>query len=190
MFAAAFPEDEEPVTFDNMAVAIGAFQRGLTTPSRFDDYLAGDDEALTTIELEGLISFLDAGCASCHSGAYIGGDSYRKIGLVNPWIDKTEVTDVGRFGVTGAEGDKQVFKVPSLRNVSHTAPYFHDGTVASLNEAVRLMAEHQLGIELSNEQVISIIAFLNALDGEIDQAYITMPELPASSDTTPAPDPT
>ena len=97
---------------------------------------------------------------------------------------------MGRFAVTGAEGDKQVFKVPSLRNVSHTAPYFHDGTVASLNEAVRLMAQHQLGIELSNEQVISIIAFLNALDGEIDQAYITMPELPASSDTTPAPDPT
>jgi cytochrome c peroxidase len=190
MFMAAFPEDEEPITFNNMASAIGAFERGLTTPSRFDDYLAGDDEALTKTELNGLTAFLDTGCASCHSGAYVGGAIYQKLGIAKPWLDPQDATDLGRFEVTGEEADKQFFKVPSLRNISHTAPYFHDGSVASLNEAVRLMAEYQLGIEISNEQVISIIAFLNALDGEVDAAYVAMPELPESSDTTPAPDPT
>ncbi|MGI9291032.1 MAG: cytochrome-c peroxidase [Gammaproteobacteria bacterium] len=190
MFAAAFPEDEQPVTFANTASAIGAFERGLTTPSRFDDYLAGDDEALSEIELEGLITFLDVGCATCHSGAYVGGSTYQKIGLVKAWVDKEDVTDLGRFDITGDEADKQVFKVPSLRNISHTAPYFHDGSVSSLNEAVRLMGEYQLGVELSNEQVISIIAFLNALDGRIDEAYVAIPELPESSESTPPPDPT
>jgi cytochrome c peroxidase len=190
MFVAAFPEDEEPINFANMAAAIGAFERGLTTPSRFDDYLAGDDEALTKNELEGLTAFLDTGCASCHAGAYVGGSMYQKLGLVKPWVDQTEATDLGRFDVTGDESDKQFFKVPSLRNISHTAPYFHDGSVGSLNEAVRLMAEYQLGRELTNEQVIWIIAFLNSLDGEIDAAYVAMPELPESSDSTPAPDPT
>lgn len=186
MFTAAFPEDEDPITFNNMASAIGAFERGLVTRSRFDDYLAGDDEALTKNEIEGLNAFLDAGCTSCHSGAYVGGSMYQKLGVVQPWLG-TE--DLGRFDVTGEDADRQVFKVPSLRNVSHTGPYFHDGSVGSLNEAVRLMARHQLGLEMSNEQVISIIAFLNSLDGEIDQAYIAMPELPESSDATPAPDP-
>ena len=186
MFAAAFPDKEQPITYGNTAKAIGAFERGLVTRSRFDDYLAGDDEALTVIEKEGLGAFLDAGCGSCHSGAYVGGSQYAKLGVVKPWLG-TE--DLGRFEVTGKQDDRQVFKVPSLRNVSHTGPYFHDGSVSSLNEAVRLMSDHQLGVELTNEQVISIIAFLNSLDGEIDPAYITMPELPESSDTTPAPDP-
>ncbi len=187
MFTAAFPETDEPITYNNMAIAIGAFERGLVTRSRFDDYLAGDDEALTTIEKVGLNAFMDNGCVSCHSGAYVGGSMYQKLGVVKPWLG-TE--DLGRFEITGEDADRQVFKVPSLRNVSHTGPYFHDGSVGSLNEAVRLMAEHQLGLELSNEQVISIIAFLNSLDGEVDQAYIATPELPKSSDTTPAPDPT
>lgn len=186
LFAAAFPEDEEPVSFDNMARAIGAFERGLVTPSEFDDYLAGDDAALSKTEVAGLIAFLDAGCGTCHSGPYVGGAMYQKLGLVKPW-DRD--ADQGRFDVTGVEADRQFFKVPSLRNIAETSPYFHDGSVKSLNDAVRLMADHQLGIPVTNEQVISIIAFLNALTGEVDPAYIAKPVLPESSESTPVPDP-
>lgn len=187
LFAAAFPEDEQAVTYDNMARAIGAFERGLVTPSRFDDYLAGDDAALTEIERDGLVAFMDAGCGTCHAGPYVGGAIYQKLGLVKAWESDE---DQGRFDITGNEADRQFFKVPSLRNVAETGPYFHNGSVASLNEAVRLMADHQLGIPVTNEQVVSIIAFLNALTGEIDPAYIALPELPESGENTPAPDPT
>jgi cytochrome c peroxidase len=187
LFAAAFPDEEQPVTYDNMAKAIGAFERGLVAPSGFDNYLAGDDGALNELEVAGLIAFLDAGCGTCHSGAYVGGGMYQKLGLVIPWGDDT---DQGRFDVTAEEADRQVFKVPSLRNIAETGPYFHNGSVGSLNEAVRLMADHQLGIPVTNEQVISIIAFLNSLTGDIDPAYVAMPELPESGENTPAPDPT
>ena len=187
LFAAAFPDDEEPISYDNMAKAIGAFERGLVTPSGFDDYLAGDDSALNELEIAGLTAFLDAGCGTCHAGPYVGGAIYQKLGLVKPW---ERDADQGRFDVTGVEADRQLFKVPSLRNIAQTSPYFHDGSVASLNEAVRLMADHQLGIPVTNEQVISIIAFLNALTGNIDPAYIAMPELPESSQSTPLADPT
>jgi cytochrome c peroxidase len=187
LFAAAFPDEENPVIFDNMAKAIGAFERGLVTPTGFDDYLAGDEAGLSQHEKEGLTAFLDAGCATCHSGPYIGGGMYQKIGLVQPWGNDT---DQGRYDVTGEDADRQVFKVPSLRNIAETGPYFHDGSVKTLNEAVRLMAEHQLGIPVTNEQVIAIISFLNSLTGDIDPAYIAMPDLPESSPSTPAPDPT
>ena len=187
LFAAAFAESEDPITYDHMAKAIGAFERGLVTYSRFDDYLAGDDAALNKVEQAGLVAFMDAGCITCHTGVYVGGGMYKKLGLVQPWGNDA---DQGRYDVTGEDSDRQVFKVPSLRNISHTGPYFHDGSVSSLNEAVRLMAEHQLGLPVSNEQVISIIAFLNSLEGSIDEDYIAIPELPASGETTPAPDPT
>lgn len=186
LFSIAFAEDQDPVTFDNMAKAIGAFERGLVTPSRFDAYLAGDDDALNATEQAGLTAFLDAGCGTCHAGQYIGGGMYQKLGMVKPW-DKD--ADQGRFDVTGAETDRQVFKVPSLRNIAGTGPYFHTGSVATLEEAVRLMADHQLGIAVNDAQVRSIMDFLTALNGEIDAAYIARPELPASSATTPAPDP-
>jgi cytochrome c peroxidase len=186
LFAAAFPETEDPITFNNMAQAIGAFERELVTRSRFDDYLAGDDTALNEVEQAGVIAFIDAGCSTCHSGPYVGGSMYQKLGLVQPWAD---ISDLGRYEITGDAADKQVFKVPSLRNVSQTGPYFHDGSVASLNEAVRLMAEYQLGIPVTNEQVISIIAFLNSLDGRIDEDFIMMPELPESGEVAPEPEP-
>jgi cytochrome c peroxidase len=187
LFAAAFPETEDAITFNNMAQAIGAFERELVTRSRFDDYLAGDDGALNEVEQAGVIAFIDAGCSSCHSGPYVGGSMYQKLGLVQPWVD---TSDLGRYEVTENDADKQVFKVPSLRNVSQTGPYFHDGSVASLNEAVRLMATHQLGIPVTNEQVISIIAFLNSLDGSIDEDFIMMPELPESGEVVlPEPEP-
>ena len=185
LFAAAFPETEDAISFNNMAQAIGAFERELVTRSRFDDYLAGDDAALNEVEQAGVIAFIDAGCSTCHSGPYVGGLMYQKLGLVKPWAD---ISDLGRYEVTANDADKQVFKVPSLRNVSQTGPYFHDGSVGSLNEAVRLMASHQLGIELTNEQVISIIAFLNSLDGSIDEDFIMMPELPESGEVVPEPE--
>jgi len=186
LFSVAFADDKDPVTFDNMAKAIGAFERGLVTPSRFDDYLAGDDGALSETELAGLTVFLDTGCGTCHSGQYLGGGMYQKLGLVKAW-DKD--ADQGRFDVTGEEADRQVFKVPSLRNIAETGPYFHTGSVTMLDEAVSLMADHQLGIAVTDTQVRSIVAFLASLTGEIDEVYIARPELPASSATTPAPDP-
>lgn len=186
LFSVAFTDERDPVTFDNMAKAIGAFERGLVTPSRFDRYLAGDDAALSGAEKAGLTEYFDAGCGGCHAGAYVGGGMYQKLGLAKPW-DKD--TDQGRFDVTGSETDRQVFKVPSLRNIVETGPYFHNGSVATLDEAVRLMAEHQIGIVLDDAQVDSILTFLAALSGEIDARYIARPELPESSAATPAPDP-
>jgi cytochrome c peroxidase len=185
-FAVTFSDEKDPVTFNNMAKAIGAFERGLVTPSRFDTYLAGDDAALSETEKAGLKAFLDTGCSNCHSGQYLGGGMYQKLGVVKSW-DKD--TDQGRFDVTGQEADRQVFKVPSLRNIAETGPYFHNGSIEKLDEAVRLMADHQLGIVVEDAQVSSIVAFLESLSGEIDTAYIARPELPESSATTPAPDP-
>jgi len=186
LFSVAFAEDRDPVTFDNMARAIGAFERGLVTPSRFDEYLAGNDAALSGEEKAGLTAFLDAGCGGCHSGAYVGGGMYQKLGLLKSW-DKD--ADQGRFDVTGDEADRQVFKVPSLRNIAETGPYFHNGSVATLDEAVRLMAEHQTGVAVDDAQVDSILVFLAALSGKVDTGYSARPELPESSAMTPAPDP-
>ena len=184
-FAAAFPEAAEPVTFDNMARAIGAFERRLVTPGRFDDFLAGSDDALTEGELEGLQTFVDTGCVTCHMGPTVGGTMFQKLGLVKPY----DTQDMGRFEVTGRESDRKVFKVPSLRNVAETGPYFHDGSIASLEHAVSLMAEHQLGKTLSPSRNASIRAFLGALTGTPDGAYIAKPALPPSGPDTPAPDP-
>lgn len=175
MFRAAFPQDKDPVTFDNMAKAIAAFERKLVTPSRWDRYLRGDKTALTAAEQEGFRQFVNAGCASCHSGAYVGGAMYQKVGLVKPWPN---TSDPGRFRVTKKETDKMMFKVPSLRNIAKTGPYFHDGSVTSLEEAVRLMAEHQTGKKLEPAAVKSIVAWLNALTGEIPTEYIAKPTLP------------
>jgi cytochrome c peroxidase len=186
LFAAAFPGEDDPITYDNIAAAIGAFERRLITADRFDAFVSGRDEALSDAELAGLQQFMDAGCITCHIGPTIGGTMYRKIGLVNPY----ETDDTGRFKVTGEEVDKYVFKVPSLRNVAETGPYFHDGSVTTLAEAIRLMGHHQLGIELTDEQIAQIETFLGALSGTVDPAYIEPPDLPESGPDTPAPDPT
>ena len=124
-------------------------------------------------------------CVTCHQGPALGGGMFQKLGLVKPY--GTE--DPGRFGVTGKESDRGVFKVPSLRNVAQTAPYFHDGSIATLDEAIRIMAEHQLGASLTPEQVSSIRTFLKTLTGRIDPVYTAMPKLPESGPETPAPDP-
>ncbi len=186
LFSTVYPDEKAPITFDNMAKAIGAFERGLVTPSRFDQYLDGEDDALTEPEKAGLVLFIETGCGNCHSGQYLGGGMYQKLGWTKSW-DKD--TDQGRFDVTGKKADRQVFKVPSLRNIAETGPYFHNGSIDTLDEAVSLMAEHQLGSTLDDEQVDTIVTFLKALTGEINLSYIARPKLPASSATTPAPDP-
>ncbi len=183
-FAEAFPDDTKPVTFDNMANAIAAFERKLVTPSRWDKFLSGDDAALTEAEKKGFDTFYEKGCFSCHNGELVGGNSFQKIGAKIPY----ETTDLGRFDKTKNEADKFFFKVPSLRNVAKTAPYFHDGKVKSLGEAISLMGKHQLGLDLSKDDVASIATFLEALTGEVNADLARAPELPKSSKTTPKPD--
>lgn len=185
-FKKAYPKEETPISLKNAGRAIGAFERGLTTPSRFDKFLGGDKGALTDAERQGLADFIDTGCTTCHVGQLLGGDRYQKLGLVKPWPNQT---DQGRFKVTNKEDEKMFFKVPTLRNVEKTPPYFHDGSAASLDEAVRLMASHQLGRDLPADKVTSIVTFLKSLTGEVPAAYIKQPELPKSTPKTPKPDP-
>lgn len=158
-FKAAFPDAKEAVTYDNMAEAIAAFERTLVTHDRFDDFLKGSDTALNAIELKGLNEFLTLGCTTCHYGPVIGGQVYQKIGLVNPY----PTDDKGRSEVTKDEDDQYKFKVPMLRNIALTAPYFHKGQVGSLEEAVKAMAWYQLGKEISSEQSRAVVAFLRTL---------------------------
>ena len=174
-FQAAFPGESQPVTYDNFANAVGAFERGLTTPGRFDQWVQGDDNALSAEERAGLQLFVTKGCTACHSGAYLGGHMYQRLGLVNAWPRQE---DQGRFAVTNQEADRMMFKVPSLRNVAETGPYFHDGQTASLAEAVKLMARHQLGQELNDDETGKITTFLSALTGQVNADYIRPPTLP------------
>lgn len=159
LFPQAFKDEKEPFTYKNVGKAIGAFERTLLTPSRFDDYLKGDEDALTADEKRGLKKFVHIGCATCHNGVAIGGNSFKKLGLVEPF----ETADMGRYEVTGIETDKQVFKVPSLRNITKTGPYFHDGSVETLDEAIRLMAKHQLGQQVGDGFIRDVKAFLGSL---------------------------
>lgn len=159
LFQKAFPKDKDPITYDNVARAIASFERTLVTRDRFDDFQKGDAKALTPTELKGLQTFVEAGCATCHSGPVLGGNSFQKRGLVHPW----ETPDAGRADVTKDDADKHKFKVPMLRNIALTGPYFHDGKVVSLEEAVRKMGWHQLDKRLTDEEVSNIVAFLNAL---------------------------
>lgn len=184
LFKNAFPDDVDPVNYDNFAKAVGAFERKLVTPSRFDDFLKGKEDALTMEEKTGLNNFLGAGCATCHNGPAIGGQMYQKLGLVKPWPGNT---DSGRFEVTKNEIDKFMFKVPSLRNIAKTGPYLHDGSVSDLNELTSMMAEHQLGRTLDKKQVDSIVIFLKVLTGSLPKDLIAAPELPADGPNTPKP---
>lgn len=163
MFGAAFPRQTQPLSYENMARAIEAFERTLITRDRFDDFLKGEDHALTAIERQGLETFLATGCATCHNGPLLGGNAYQRMGLVKRYQNQE---DKGRFAVTKDESDLFKFKVPSLRNIAATHPYFHDGKTATLHEAVRTMADLQLGVNLSVEQEESLVAFLKALTGK------------------------
>jgi cytochrome c peroxidase len=172
-FIAAFPGELDPLTYDNVGRAIGAFERRLVTPSRWDAYLAGDVMALTPEERAGLEVFTAAGCSSCHRGTYVGGETYQRAGMVEPWPN---AVDSGRYLVTRRRGDHFVYKVPSLRNIAETAPYFHDGQVATLDQAVSWMARYQLGRDLRPAEVTSIVTWLGSLTGPIPWDYIVPPE--------------
>ena len=181
LFKAAFPSDKEPVTIDNFAKAIGAFERTLITPAPFDAFLKGDKGAMTLQQKKGLGTFIDQGCVGCHFSPYVGGQMYQKFGMFEPYekCTKSEKVDEGRYAVTKNESDKYVFKVPVLRNVAMTAPYFHDGSVDKLSDAVWIMGKIQLGKDLTKEQVQDIAAFLHTLTGEIPEDVKTIPVLPS-----------
>ncbi|HIP48352.1 MAG TPA: cytochrome-c peroxidase [Lutibacter sp.] len=169
MFAKAFPADKEAISYNNMKKAIGAFERKLLTPSKFDDYLAGDDNSMNKLEKEGLVLFMDKGCIACHAGNALGGNIYQKFGIyADYWtLTKSEKIDKGRFDVTKNEADMYVFKSQSLRNIAKTYPYFHDGSVGELEEAVKIMGKIQLNIDFTESEVKALVAYLNTLTGEI-----------------------
>jgi cytochrome c peroxidase len=181
MFKQAFPGENNPVTVDNFAKAVGAFERTLMTPSAFDDFMKGNATALTDTQKRGLKTFLSAGCGTCHFSPYLGGQMYQKFGLFEPYekYTKSQQVDEGRFAVTKTPSDKYVFKVPILRNVAETPPYFHDGSVDKLEDAVIIMAKTQLANDMTKEQAGEIVAFLKSLTGTIPEAVLKVPILPS-----------
>jgi cytochrome c peroxidase len=186
-FRQAFPGQGSPVSFDNMATAIEAFETTLITPdSNFDKYLRGNTDALNAEEQEGLALFMNKGCVACHAGTNLGGQDYYPFGLVTrPGDDILPPGDKGRFAVTATATDEYVFRAAPLRNIELTAPYFHSGAVWSLEEAVAVMGTAQLGSKLEESDVASITTFLKTLTGNIP--VVQYPELPPSTDSTPRP---
>lgn len=179
-FEAAFPNEPRPISAQNIAKAIGAFERTLMTPSPFDAYLAGGREALSPTARAGLAKFINTGCVTCHNGVGVGGGMYQKFGVVEDYWKATgsDPVDKGRADVTKDPADLYVFRVASLRNVAMTPPYFHDGSVATLPEAVKVMARVQLGVALGDADVREIVAFLKSLTGELPADFATAPSLP------------
>ena len=183
-FQKAFPEAKDPVTYDNFGKAVGAFERGLVTPSRWDKFLSGDDAALTPAEKAGFVEFSNAGCPTCHAGTYLGGNMFQKLGVAKTWSD---TSDAGRAKVTKSDADQLVFKVPSLRNIEKTGPYLHNGKTETLPEVIATMSDYQLGKQLSPAEVASIETFLKSLTGTVPEDYIKAPDLPKSGPKTPKP---
>lgn len=173
LFAAAYPEDARPVSAERYAQALQAYQETLRTPAPFDAWLAGDDGALDERQRRGLERFIQTGCASCHGGALFGGASLQRFGAVEDYRPHTgtEGDDPGMMENTGKASDRDVFRVQPLRNVVRTAPYFHDGSVAGLGDAVSVMAKVQLGQTLAPEAVTEIVDFLAALTGPVPGHY-------------------
>ncbi len=196
-FKAAFPESTDALSYDNIANAIGAFERTLTTPDRFDEFLKGDLDALTETELAGLDVFINQGCVGCHAGPALGGQIEARFGVVESYWEATREyiginqstmpMDVGKFAVTQKQEDLYVFKAPSLRNITRTYPYFHDGSVWDLRDATQIMARVQLGNDLSEQDLDALMAFYGALEGEIPADALTLPVLPASTAQTERP---
>ncbi len=177
--------EDEKITIDQVTDAIAAFEETLTTPnSKFDYWLKGYDEFISKTEKEGYDLFKDKGCINCHDGVGVGGNSYQKFGVAKQYDKDTHT--LGRYNVTKEEKDKYVFKVPLLRNIELTAPYFHDASSWDLSEAVNIMAEYQLGLTLTENETSKIVAFLRTLTG--DQPSIIFPTLPPSTATIPEPD--
>ena len=185
LFKAAFPDEPHPMTLRNIAKAVGAYERTLVTPSPFDAYLAGNREALPPAARTGLEKFINTGCVACHNGVGVGvgGGMYQKFGVVEDYWKATgsNPIDKGRIDVTKDPADLYVFRVASLRNVAMTPPYFHDGSVATLPEAVKVMARVQLGVTLSDADTRDIVAFLESLTGELPANFATAPVLPSGA---------
>lgn len=176
----------DTITIDEVTLAIAEFEKTLVTPnSRFDRWLLGDKNALTAEEVTGYRLFKESGCVACHNGPAVGGNSFQKMGVVEPY--KANSPAEGLSAVTGKDADRFKFKVPTLRNVAMTYPYFHDGGAATLTEAVDLMGRLQLGKAFSAEDNAKIVAFLKTLTG--DQPSFQLPQLPPSTDKTPRPEP-
>lgn len=181
LFKEAFPNEDNPVTYNNLKKAIGAFERTLITPNRFDKFLQGDMTALNSKEKEGLRMFMDIGCTTCHVGATLGGTMLQKFPLIGTdykTLTGSIIDDKGKFQSTNIEADKYLFKVPSLLNITETYPYFHDGSVKDLSSTIKIMAKLQLNKDLSDNQVQSIMDFLGALKAEIPASLIQEPKLP------------
>ena len=187
MFQAAFPGEAAPVTIDNAAKAVAAYERTLITPnSPYDRYVKGDKTALTEQQVKGMSAFAELGCTSCHSGANFSGPAlpmgtgfFQKFPTFpgSTFEQKYNlVEDTGRFQVTKDEKDRHMYRVPTLRNIALTAPYFHNGQVPTLDQAVRVMGKTQLNKDLSDEQVVEVVAFLNTLSGKFPEQ--TLPRLP------------
>lgn len=189
LFDASFPNEKVAVTAEHWGVAVGAFERSLLTPAPFDRYLKGDLRAISVEAKLGLDKFISYGCAGCHNGSTAGGHSFQKFGLTEDYWNATGSVEIahfkgrdqGKFHDTGKEADRWIFKVPQLRNVAMTPPYFHDGSVANLDDAVRVMARLQLGRQLLDDDVRHIVAFLETLTGEVPANFAQAPQLPMAS---------
>ncbi len=189
LFEKAFPGEAEPITAANWSKAIGAYERTLLTPAPFDSYLKGDSNALDAKAKRGLDKFMAVGCSGCHSGVVVGGQMYQKFGLTADYwtltgsqeIDLFKGRDKGRFQDTKNEADAFMFKVQQLRNVAVTPPYFHDGSVAKLEDAVRIMGKLQLGQDLNDVEVSDIVAFLESLTGQPPAHFAGVPSLPVAA---------
>lgn len=189
LFEAAFPGVKDPITIDNVVTSIAAFEATLITPNApFDKFLRGDAQALSAEQKEDLKLFMDSGCSTCHAGINVGGQMYAPFGIVEkPGADFLPPNDKGRLEVTKTASDEFVYKVPTLRNIELTAPYFHTGKSWDLRQAVAVMGTSQLGQQLSDDQISKITAYLKSLTGE--QPQVTYPILPPSGAGTPRPQP-
>ncbi len=178
LFKKAFPKDKDPMTFDNLKKAIAAFERTLLTRSKFDQYLLGDASVLTSQEIAGMKKFVEVGCITCHNGPTVGGQMYQKFGVFFPYEKFTHSAKVdnGRMDVTKNKADQFMFKVMSLRNIEKTGPYFHDGSVKDLNEAVKVMGKVQLNKDLSQQEITDIVSFLKTLTADISADAKAIPK--------------
>jgi len=188
-FKKAFPGEADPIVYENIGKAIAAFEATLITPDApFDRWLKGDNKALTDGQKQGLKIFVEKGCSSCHNGINIGGGMYAPFGVVQkPGWEFLPPDDRGRFVVTKTVSDDYVFKVPTLRNIELTAPYFHSGHAWDLKQAVAVMGVSQLGQKLSESEIDQVTEFLKSLTGR--QPQVVFPLLPPSVATTPRPQP-
>jgi len=188
-FKKAFPDETDPIVYDNIGKAIAVFEATLITPDApFDRWLKGDDEALSEEQKQGLKIFIEKGCSNCHNGINIGGGMFSRFGVTqNPGTQLLPSDDWGRFAVTKSLSDKYVFKVPTLRNVELTAPYFHSGRLWDLKQAVAVMGEFQLDEKLSESETDKITEFLKSLTGR--QPEVVLPILPPTVAATPHPEP-